>query len=524
MKRNLLLTIILLVEVAVWAQGPNGTKDYYKSANGKKGYALKTALYNIIKAPGVKSYKSLDEWYLKTDNKGDGHIRDRYSNKTNYTLANMNTGDNSVEGGQLNKEHSFPKSWFHNATPMLSDLYHVVPSDAKVNNARSNFPFGENKGETFTSNGGYSKVGLCTFPGYKGKCFEPNDEWKGDFARIYFYMVTCYEYTVKTWDSAMLDGTDDHCFSDWALEMLLRWSKNDPVSQIEVDRNAAVEAIQDNRNPFVDYPGLEEYIWGDKTNVAFNYEDYNGVEPEPADPDNPDTPDDPDDPQPTDPDHPLTPVDGELLFAKVTSTADLEPGKGYLVVYEADGKALAESSTEYSEYRKIADVTITDGQILTKVDEAGTPRQLILGGTAGAYTFYDAVENVYLAYTGPKNNLNASETATDAAAQWTVSFSGGDASIRNNGDTERIIYYNASAPRFACYSSSPQQPVALYKAQLTDTPDDPVPTMLERVEAFTGMPVAIYTMDGRRMNGSLDTLPRGAYILRVGNRTTKVVK
>ena len=36
----------------------------------------------------------------------------------------------------------------------------------------------------------------------------------------------------------------------------------------------AVYGIQNNRNPFIDYPGLEEYIWGDKKDVAFSYDNY----------------------------------------------------------------------------------------------------------------------------------------------------------------------------------------------------------------------------------------------------------
>ena len=32
--------------------------------------------------------------------------------------------------------------------------------------------------------------------------------------------------------------------------------------------------IQKNRNPFVDYPGLEQYIWGSKKDKAFSYDNY----------------------------------------------------------------------------------------------------------------------------------------------------------------------------------------------------------------------------------------------------------
>ena len=114
-------------------------------------------------------------------------------------------------------------------------------------------------------------MGVCTFEGYDGMCFEPNDEWKGDFARTYFYMVTCYEDQQTTWSSDMLSSDSYPAFSEWALRLLLKWSRQDPVDSIEIKRNEAVCVIQHNRNPFIDYPGLEEFIWGDSILQAFAY-------------------------------------------------------------------------------------------------------------------------------------------------------------------------------------------------------------------------------------------------------------
>jgi hypothetical protein len=54
--------------------------------------------------------------------------------------------------------------------------------------------------------------------------------------------------------------------------MLMEWAEKDPVSQKEIDRNNAVYSIQANRNPFIDYPGLERFIWGDMTDVVFQYD------------------------------------------------------------------------------------------------------------------------------------------------------------------------------------------------------------------------------------------------------------
>jgi hypothetical protein len=57
----------------------------------------------------------------------------------------------------------------------------------------------------------------------------------------------------------------------------MKWSKNDPVSEKEINRNNAVYAIQNNRNPFIDYEGLEEYIWGVNKDVPFSYDNYEPI-------------------------------------------------------------------------------------------------------------------------------------------------------------------------------------------------------------------------------------------------------
>ena len=93
-------------------------------------------------------------------------------------------------------------------------------------------------------------------------------------------MVTCYEDQLPSWYSnntearPTLDGNKYPGLSSWQLAMLMEWAKNDPVSDKETNRNNAVYAIQHNRNPFIDYPGLEEYIWGTMTTTAFSYDNY----------------------------------------------------------------------------------------------------------------------------------------------------------------------------------------------------------------------------------------------------------
>jgi len=57
----------------------------------------------------------------------------------------------------------------------------------------------------------------------------------------------------------------------WAVQLLLQWTRQDPVSQKELTRVENVYAIQRNRNPFIDYPDLIEYIWGNKVGTAWHF-------------------------------------------------------------------------------------------------------------------------------------------------------------------------------------------------------------------------------------------------------------
>lgn len=290
------LCVLTIWSTAALAQAPHNTGTYYRTAHGKHGEALKTAFYNIIKNPSVLTYNDLWEAYKISDARTDITVStdegempiiwDMYSAISRYPINTKLHGNGQPEGTKgFQREHSMPKSWFNpkerdvnnnltynDVKPMYSDIVHVIPAEGYVNNKRSNYPYGENNGEWYMSEEGFSKMGVCTYSDYTGRCFEPDDEYKGDLARIYFYMATCYEPLIATWTSDMLGGTSYQPFSSWALPMLMKWSEEDPVSRKETDRNAAIWRLQGNRNPFVDYPGLEEYLWGDLVDEGFSYD------------------------------------------------------------------------------------------------------------------------------------------------------------------------------------------------------------------------------------------------------------
>ncbi|MDD6621578.1 MAG: endonuclease, partial [Bacteroidales bacterium] len=245
--------------------GGNIPSGYYSTAVGKCGQALLTALYNKITSHTAVSYANLWTAFKDTDTKSNGKIWDVYSTKE-FTHSTNQCGSYSKIGDCYNREHSFPKSWFKDATPMYTDLFHIYPTDGFVNNQRANYPFGECSSGTYVASSGtvkaLGKLGKSTYSGYTGTVWEPDDEFKGDFARSYFYMVTAYNNKVSGWSSDMLAGNAYPAFSSWAQSMLLKWNALDPVSQKEVDRNEAVYAKQKNRNPFIDHPELADYIWG----------------------------------------------------------------------------------------------------------------------------------------------------------------------------------------------------------------------------------------------------------------------
>lgn len=285
MKKIILIAISAVFALGVFAQGPNGSGSYYQNASGKKGAQLKTALFNIIsKSARDVGYDGLLSAYHTTDKRPDGYLRDWYSPSNKFEIGGpAENRSYKKEGDGYNREHLVPQSWFGSGKPK-SDLIQVVPTDGYVNNRRSNYPFADVASATYISKDG-CKLGTCATPGYNSTVFEPLDNIKGDIARIYFYMATRYEDIVADWDGAtasvVFAGNKYPAFNEWYLKLLFEWSKADPVDEVEIARNNAVywgndnkKDLQSNRNPFVDYPGLEEYIWGEKKGVAFSYDKY----------------------------------------------------------------------------------------------------------------------------------------------------------------------------------------------------------------------------------------------------------
>jgi endonuclease I len=264
--------------------GGGEPSGYYNAAIGLTCAAKKNALETIITAGyNSRSYTQLWTDYLTTDDrKNDAGtttiVWDMYTDNPSgseceFTFGSpyQDTGTSGSEECQkYNREHSFPKSWFGGFTSTGTpgtDLFHVYPTDKKVNNVRGNQPYGEVNNPTYTSANG-SKFGPSSVIGLSGNVFEPINAYKGDFARTYFYMATRYGNVIGGWPRSyaearlVLDSTSWPAYNIPSLKMLIKWHNNDPVSQKEIDRNNAVYGIQGNRNPYIDHPEYVGDVWG----------------------------------------------------------------------------------------------------------------------------------------------------------------------------------------------------------------------------------------------------------------------
>ena len=278
--RKYLLTALLCTVVYAFGFAENLPEGFYDKINGLQDGQLKDTLKSLIRNHTVINYGTgaNNTWgvFYYSDRDEEGFCMDMYCDD----WYKFTSPGNAVTG--CNIEHSFAKSWWGGSTnDAYKDCYHLNPSNSTANSARSNYPLGIPEKEIKTA--GSLRVGKKHHPtmDVDHYVFEPKDEYKGDFARAYFYMVTCYGH----WSNGQIDPVlssyngwrtnnsdvgskfamqnDNYLeFQPWEQEVLIQWHRQDPVSIKEIRRMDAVSNFQHNRNPFIDYPYLAEYIWG----------------------------------------------------------------------------------------------------------------------------------------------------------------------------------------------------------------------------------------------------------------------
>ncbi len=273
MKSLVALAVMAFVAVAASAADRATLMKYYASLDGLKKAELKAAVHALIKPTATYSYGSGSggTWAafydLDYEESAKGRlVRDRYSSPDGWTVYKS---QGAVPSG-LNIEHSFPKSWWGGSSSpnAYRDVFNLMPCESGINSTKSNYGMGVvasgDKGNGFT------KVGKDASG---NNVWEPDDRWKGDFARGYMYMATAYQdltWTLSGEAGVTLEQNTWPTLKEWAYKLYIAWAKADAVDEIETVRNDAVYASkQNNRNPFIDFPNLMEYIWGDSTDVAF---------------------------------------------------------------------------------------------------------------------------------------------------------------------------------------------------------------------------------------------------------------
>ena len=297
MKRTLLFILCCFFALAITAKTVTPAASlpaYYEDIQGKSGKSLFDAVQKVTKE-GYTSlgYDGLWGAFKTTDKKSNGKVWDMYSD-CSWTFGSDQCGSYSSECDCYNREHSIPKSWFGGSTSGPGcDIFHLVPTDGKVNGMRSNYAFGEVSSASYTYDGakkGSAKsitiIGGNTIAGNtgttiscSGTVFEPRDEYKGDFARGYMGSLLKWagDQSFTTGEGSKIFTTNfttgSFGLTKYGVALLMKWHRQDPVSQKEVARNNGIQQTQGNRNPFIDYPYLAEFIWGEKAGESINLND-----------------------------------------------------------------------------------------------------------------------------------------------------------------------------------------------------------------------------------------------------------
>lgn len=249
--------------------------NYYANIDfSATGDNLRGQLQALISQKSTLSYDAVWTAFASVDKYLEGYpcssdlsmIPDIYSNYCWKPVKGLATGGECgnyhQEGDCYNREHSWPKSWFGGFSAgdgAETDLFELYPSDGYVNGLRGNLPFCDVDRQriTYTSTNG-SLIGYCDSTEYNGKGFEPADYLKGDLARSYFYLATCYW---NDWTCCDEPGVNGSSIKEWMESVLRKWHWNDPVSIIEINRNVEIYTNwQHNRNPYIDHPEFVDQI------------------------------------------------------------------------------------------------------------------------------------------------------------------------------------------------------------------------------------------------------------------------
>lgn len=469
--------------------------QYASSLQGLKKEQLKAALHKLMDKKKVLKYGGKGPgytwhgfWYTDRDPQTN-ECYNRYSDKKFY-FESTNTG-NAIAG--MNIEHSFPKSWWGGKrNDAWCDLYNLYPSDSQANSSKSNFVMGVVVNVKEEAGAGYDKVGTGYADGQLVKMWEPGDRFKGEFSRSYMYMATTYQnLNFVSEGTKQLETGAYPTLKKWSSDLFRQWSKNDRVDEMEIKRNEAIYKIQNNRNLFIDYPNLAEYVWGDSMDVEFNpYRSittasddarYTGV----IAPEDPITPDNPQ----------VTPQGG--TFVKTTTVP--VAGKRYVLVAKTGSNFVIVSTLKGKPYGYLPTKSITDNN--EKVNVADDQSVLTLEqGTTGFY-----IKDANDKYFGQEDKYKTVQFVTkDKAVEWTLEPKA-DGTFTITSSTGHVLQYDTKYKTFGAYK--PASANGIYPMLYVEDKTAGIGT----VWTVTTIDDAVYNLQGVRMPADAQLAP-GIYI------------
>lgn len=344
----------------------------------------------------------------------------------------------------------------------------------------------ENAGE------GYDKVGTGYADGRLVKMWEPGDRFKGEFSRSYMYMATTYQNLSFTSEGAKQLQTGTYpTLKKWSSDLFRQWSKNDRVDEMEIKRNEAVYKIQNNRNLFIDYPNLAEYVWGDSMDVEFNpYRSittasddarYTGV----IAPEDPVTPDNP----------VVTPQGG--TFVKTTSAP--VAGKRYVLVVNTGSNFVIASTLKGKNYGYLPTNSTVDNS--GKVN--GVNDQSVITLEQGTTGFY--IKDANGKYFGQEDKYKTVQfVAKDKAVEWTLEPKS-DGTFTITSSTGHVLQYDTKYKTFGAYK--PASANGIYPMLYVEDKTAGIGT----IWTVTTTDEAVYNLQGVRMPADAQLAP-GIYI------------
>ena len=261
MKRVfLILSIVCATAFAVVAQN-----DF----EGKCGAQLKQYIHDSFTPQRYVSSMTGEggAWsiFAQCDVTPNGSPLDRYSsNKYNFPHDKTTAPDGMVANSVVDE------SWWGSRAPedVEWDLYNMLPCNSEVPQYKNDYMPGVVTDVVYAND--VWSVGWGQIVENRIKMYSPPKEYEGDFARIIMYMATIYPADRWSGQGANFFADGDYLtLNGYSRQLLLQWHNLDPVSDLERTRNDVIASVQGNRNPFVDYPQLVDYIWGGKSSQPY---------------------------------------------------------------------------------------------------------------------------------------------------------------------------------------------------------------------------------------------------------------